>query len=248
MKNILLISVALYSSLLFGKSDPSLTKLLNKMNDLWSGKSSKGQMTMEVKKEYYSRSMTMDIWSLGQDYFLTKIVKPKKDKGIASLKREDDMYNYLPKINKTIRIGKAMLGGSWMGSHITNDDMVKMSRYTDDYTYNKITDAKLAKGQILVRLIPNKDSAVVWGGIDMTIDLKKEAPVKNIYYDQDMKPVREFTFAKLMKQDDRYIPMITRVTPLTEDQKGEYTEIRYDKLKFNVNLKESWFSLSQLKR
>ena len=109
MKNLLILSVALCSNMLYGKSDPNLTKLLNKMNDIWSGKSSKGKMTMEVKKEYYSRSMTMDIWSLGQDYFLTKIVKPKKDKGIASLKRKDDMYNYLPKINKTIRIGKAMV-------------------------------------------------------------------------------------------------------------------------------------------
>ena len=89
--------------------------------------------------------MTMDVWSLGEDYFLSKIVKPKKDKGIASLKRKDEMYNYLPKINKTIRIGKAMLGGSWMGSHITNDDMVKMSRYSDDYDYEKIEDPSLGK-------------------------------------------------------------------------------------------------------
>ena len=63
----------------------------------------------------------------------------------------------------------------------------------------------------------------------MTIDLAKEAPIKNVYYDQDMKPVREFTFDKLEK-DNRYIPMITKVTPLTADEKGEYTEIRYDKL------------------
>ena len=248
MIKIFLVPFLVTSSIALANNDPKLTKLLDKMNDIWSGKSSKGQMTMEVKKEYYSRSMTMDLWSLGQNYFLTKIVKPKKDKGIASLKRNDDMYNYLPKINKTIRIGKAMLGGSWMGSHITNDDMVRMSRYTSDYDYSEVKDAKLEKGQMLIRLIPHKNSAVVWGRIDMTIDLKKEAPVKNVYFDQNMKAVREFTFDKLQKQDDRYIPMITRVTPLTAEEKGEYTEIRYEKLIFNVDLDESWFSLSQLKR
>ena len=95
MIKIFLVPFLVTSSIALANNDPKLTKLLDKMNDIWSGKSSKGQMTMEVKKEYYSRSMTMDLWSLGQNYFLTKIVKPKKDKGIASLKRNDDMYNYL---------------------------------------------------------------------------------------------------------------------------------------------------------
>ena len=97
-------------------------------------------------------------------------------------------------------------------------------------------------------MTPHKDSAVVWGGIDMKIDMTKEIPVSNLFYDQDMKPVRIFTFSKIEKHDNRYIPMITRVSPLTKDEKGEYTEMRYSNLKFNVNLKESWFSLSQLKR
>ena len=149
MKYIVLSILLLSSNLVHAKNDPQLKKLLDKMNDLWSGKSSKGSMTMEVKKQYYTRSMSMDVWSLGEDYFLTKIVKPKKDKGIASLKRKDEMYNYLPKINKTIRIGKAMLGGSWMGSHITNDDMVKMSRYSEDYDYEKVKDASLKKMKYL---------------------------------------------------------------------------------------------------
>ena len=100
----------------------------------------------------------------------------------------------------------------------------------------------------MVRLTPHKDSAVVWGGIDMKIDMTKETPVSFLYYDQDMKKVRTFTFDKIVKADGRYIPMVTRVSPLTEDEKGEYTEMRYSNLKFNVNLKESWFSLSQLKR
>ena len=88
MKYIVLSILLLSSNLVHAKNDPQLKKLLDKMNDLWSGKSSKGSMTMEVKKQYYTRSMSMDVWSLGEDYFLTKIVKPKKDKGIASLKRK----------------------------------------------------------------------------------------------------------------------------------------------------------------
>ena len=46
----ILISLLLFSSnSVLAKNDPELKKLLDKMNDLWSGRSSKGSMTMEVK-------------------------------------------------------------------------------------------------------------------------------------------------------------------------------------------------------
>ena len=46
---------------------------------------------------------------------------------MATLRIGNEMWNYLPKTNKVMKIPPSMMMGSWMGSDFTNDDLVKES-------------------------------------------------------------------------------------------------------------------------
>ncbi len=60
---------------------------------------------------------------------LMRILEPKKEAGTATLKVDKNIWNYLPKVDRTIKVPSSMMGGSWMGSHFTNDDLVRTAAW-----------------------------------------------------------------------------------------------------------------------
>ena len=99
--------------------------LLQKVDDMYRGEQSHGVMEMEVKTRHWTRSMSLESWSKGKEYSLVRILEPKKDRGTATLKDRHDLFTYLNNTGRTVKISGAMMGGSWMGSHFTNDDLVR---------------------------------------------------------------------------------------------------------------------------
>ena len=125
-------------SLVTAQTDP--LEIMNRVDRLLRGDSSRGVATMEVVTENWEREMTMELWSLGTDYSLVRLRAPRKEAGTATLMADDDIWNYLPKVDRTIKIPSSMMGGAWMGSHFTNDDLVKESQLIDDYEVELVFD------------------------------------------------------------------------------------------------------------
>ena len=222
-------------------------ELIRHIDSLWRGETSHANMTMMVKTQRYQRTMTMEAWSRGNDYSLVSILNPIKDKGIATLKVKENIWNYLPKINRVTKVPSSMMSGSWMGSHFTNDDLVQESTFEDDYT-STITFEGLQKGRLIYELtsIPKENAAVVWGKVVMQIEQKTLAPYRGLYYDEEGILIRTMSFDQIKKIGLRSVPM--RMTLQPEDKKDESTVILYNEIKFEVPLQSSFFSLQNLQR
>ena len=222
-------------------------ELIRHIDSLWRGETSQTTMTMTVKTRRYERAMTMEGWSRGKDYSLVVIRDPVKDRGIATLKVEDNIWNYLPKINRVTKVPSSMMSGSWMGSHFTNDDLVKDSSFEDDYT-SKITFEGQRDGRTVYELTstPKPNAAVVWGKVVMLVEQKTLAPFRNIYYDEEGTLIRTMTLDQFKTIDGRVIPMRMVLQP--EDKPDESTVIVYDEIRFGVPLEASFFSLQSLQK
>ena len=109
--------------------------LLDAADDANRGLSSHSQITMRVKTERYERTMKLEAWTQGVERSLIRVLAPRREAGISTLKVGDDAWNYLPKIDRTLKISSSAMGGSWMGSHISNDDLVRGSRLREAYTW-----------------------------------------------------------------------------------------------------------------
>jgi hypothetical protein len=81
-----------------------VSTLIQHIDELWRGETSEASLTMTVKTRRYERAMTMDSWSRGSEFSLVVIRAPVKDKGIATLKVEENIWNYLPKINRVTKV------------------------------------------------------------------------------------------------------------------------------------------------
>jgi outer membrane lipoprotein-sorting protein len=222
-------------------------ELIRHIDRLWRGDTSHATMSMTVKTRHYERTMTMEAWSRGKDYSLVVIREPVKDRGIATLKVKENIWNYLPKINRVTKVPSSMMSGSWMGSHFTNDDLVKESTFEDDYD-SRISFEGERDGRKVYELtsLPKPDAAVVWGKVVMLVDRHTLAPLNALYYDEEGVLVRTMTFDELQVIDGRPIPMRLSLQP--EDKPNESTVIVYHAIEFGVPLKPSFFSLQSLKQ
>ena len=208
----------------FPASAIDVDSLIRHIDRLWRGNTSHATMTMSVKTQRYQRSMTMEAWSRGSDYSLVVIKEPVKDRGIATLKVKENIWNYLPKINRVTRVPSSMMSGSWMGSHFTNDDLVKESTFADDYT-STISFEGSRDGRLIYELtsIPKPNAAVVWGRVVMQLDQKTLSPYRAVYYDEEGTLIRTMTFDENKQIGERTVPM--RMTLQPEDKPTESTVI-----------------------
>ncbi len=238
-----------------------LKELIRHVDQLWRGQTSHTLMTMTVKTQRYQRTIQMEAWSKGKEHSLVLIRAPKKDKGIATLKVENNIWNYLPKINRVTKVPASMMSGSWMGSHFTNDDLVKESSFEEDY-HSSITFQGEREGQLIyeITFIAKDNAAVVWERVVMLIGQENLAPIQALYYGEDtsgintnknkgtvtLPLVRTIQFDQLADISGRIIPQ--RLTLVPEDKSGESTVVTYQNLTFGVSLRSGFFSLQNLKR
>ncbi len=224
-----------------------ISEILNTVDDLWRGKSSYAVTTMRVKTEHYTRTMRMEGWSKGKEKTLFKVLEPLREKGTVTLKSGNHIYTYLPKTDRTIRLTSGMMMGAWMGSHLTNDDLVKEARLEEDYDASiSFEGERDGRNIIEFTLTPKPDAPVVWGKLTLTILADSYTPLIELYYDEDMQLARTFTFTDMKMLGSRERPAVLRVVPA--DKPDEYTEFVYERLEFNVDVNDRMFSKSSLKR
>lgn len=225
----------------------NLDEILNHVDQLWRGESSHTFMTMTVSTKNYQRQMSLEGWSKGKNKALVVIKAPKKDKGIATLKSEKNVWNYLPKINRVTKVPSSMMSGSWMGSHFTNDDLVKDSTFLDDYTNSlSFEGPRDSKDIYELTLIPKEDAPVVWGKVIIIVQKQDFIPLEVLYYDEDFSLKRTMTFDNQQQVGDKIIPHKLKLVPT--DKPLESTTIEYHDISFDVALEERFFSIQNLKK
>ncbi|TYO98690.1 outer membrane lipoprotein-sorting protein [Geothermobacter ehrlichii] len=219
-----------------------MRQLIREVEDQYMGVSSEAIMVMQVRTAHWTRTTEMHAWSLGRDHFLVRILAPAKERDVATLKIGREVWNYLPKVDRTIRIPPSMMGGSWMGSHITNNDLVKAAHIDEDYDFRLLAeDAQTWT----IEGLPKPNAAVIWGRIVYRVEKKRRVPVQIDYFDEEGVRVRSIGFDRVTKIGNRQIPLRMRVQPL--DQPDEQTVLEYRKLRFDVDIDRTFFSRRQLR-
>ncbi|MBI2822442.1 MAG: outer membrane lipoprotein-sorting protein, partial [Acidobacteria bacterium] len=169
---------------------------MDKVDRMLRGNSSVGTVEMSVVTQRWQRTMMLSIWSKGTDKVLIKVLKPEKEAGTATLKAGSDIWNYLPKIDRTIRVPTSMMMASWLGSHFTNDDLVKESRLIRDYDV-RISYEGDRDGVAVYEfnLTPFPQAPVVWGRILYQVRKKDLMPTWARYYGEDGQLRRTLIFS-----------------------------------------------------
>ncbi len=221
-------------------------EVVDKVDRLLRGQSSRGDMTMQITTAHWSRTLRMKVWSLGTEYSLVRVTSPQKEAGTATLKVDNEVWNYLPRVDRTIKIPPSMMMGSWMGSHFTNDDLVKETRMVDDYDIAVGYEGPREGVEVWeFVLTPKPEAAVVWGKVVEQVRKNDLMPLWAKYYDEDGTLVRTMDFSDFRTFSGRKVPAKLEVIPA--DKPEERTVVTYQSLEFDIGLRPAFFSLRNLK-
>ena len=177
-------------------TDIDVKAIVKRMDELYRSETSQTNMEMQIVTPHWERILALEVWTQGMDRTFILITSPKKEKGVATLRIGNEMWNYLPKTNKVMKVPPSMMMGSWMGSDFTNDDLVKESSMLDDYTYELITPKDSQPDHLYIQLLPKEDSPIVWGKLIVAIRLSNQIPVWQHFYDETGTPDASHEFQR----------------------------------------------------
>jgi len=230
------------------QEDEKAKAIVKKAHEITLGKTSKTTMTMQIIRPEWNRTVSMQSWSMGADYYLIYIMTPAKDKGQVFLKREKNMWNWIPSIGRMIKIPPSMMMSSWMGSDFNNDELMKESSLVKDYTHQVLGEEEI-EGMIChqIELTPLPSAPVVWGKVVLWISKDKSFTLKAEYYDEDNQLINLQNSSKIKNFGDRELPSYMEMIPVKKE--GHKTIMIIEAAEYNVkDIDEKMFSQQMMKR
>lgn len=247
MGKTLLAGVALFLVAQAPAEDLDAKEIVRRSDDLLRGGKSYTKLTMTITRPEWSRELTMEAWTEGAEKSFIRILSPAKEKGVTFLKKGREAWQYLPTVDRTIKIPPSMMLQSWMGSDFTNDDVVRADSIVVNYTH-RIVDEPVEDGVAywVIEAIPKPGAPVVWGKVVLKIRKEGLVAARADYYDEDGKLIRYYKTFDIEEIEGRLVP--TGSTMYSAVKKGRSTTIKYRDLTFKPDISPQTFSLQNLKR
>jgi hypothetical protein len=223
------------------------SEIVRKADLQMRGESSYTETTMQIIRPDWTRTMSMKAWSKGTDYSLILVTAPPRDKGSSSLKRGKEMWNWVPSIERVIKIAPSMLGQSWMGSDFTNDDLINQSSIVVDYTHRLLREEKFDNTDCwVIEATPKENAPVVWGKLLLWISQDQYHQRKIAYYDEFDTLINTLNTLDVKEIGGRMLP--TRMEMQPADTPEQKTVLTYQMAAFDFDLSTSFFSQDNMKR
>lgn len=232
--------------ILSGSFSQEAINIVRKADEHARGKSSVAQITIQTVRPNWTRELSLKSWSKGNDLAAILILAPAKDKGVVFLKRAKEVWNWIPSIDRNIKMPPSMMSQSWMGTDFTNDDLVRESSVVNDYTHKLIGDTLIGERPCYkIEMIPKQDAAVVWGKLIVFIDKTDYLELHMRFYDEDGVLINIMNAYEPKLLGGRIIPSRFEMIPVND--KGNKTEMIYNSIIFDKLINDDFFNLNTMK-
>ena len=248
MKKIGFIVLLMLATIPFVAQTMSAKAIIKKADEVMKGiKTTRAEMTVTTIRPKWKRTMKMKTWSQGTKLSMILFTSPVKEKGTSFLMKGKEVWNWIPSIERTIKLPPSMMMQSFMGTDFTNDDLVKQSSIVEDYDHKIVGEATIEGRKCYkIEMIPHEDAAVVWGKILVWVSHNDYFQLKVNFYDEDDELVNKMIAYDIKKMGGKLLPAKMEVTPL--DKKGQKTIMEYTSLEFDAPFQNNFFTVQNMKR
>jgi outer membrane lipoprotein-sorting protein len=224
---------------------PPLGEVVGFIDKLYRAESSYALMEMQIITPHWQRTLKLKAWSEGTQKTFIRILEPEKERGMGTLRIGAEMWDYLPKVQKEMRIPPSMMMSSWMGSDFNNDDLVKEFTFVEDYDFRYAGVEDPTPGVLYVECTPKKGKPIVWGRVLLEVDAATYIPITERYFDEKGELMRVMNFGQIKTFGDRRIPSVLELIP--QKKEGNKTVIRYLEAQFDLSIPADTFTRRNLR-
>ena len=227
--------------------DESAEDILRKSDDLMRGDTQAGIYRMTIVRPDWERTMIFEYWSEGTEKAFIRVKEPVKERGVSFLKIEREMWQYVPRINRVIKIPPSMMLQSWMGSDFTNDDLVRESNVVEDYEHTLLGIEAMDDGEAYkLELIPKPEAPVAWDRMLYWVRVVDYVPLRAEFFNERGEHVRTMIYSDIREMGGRIIPVQFEL--IEEKKPGRKTVMVFDDLTFDKSISRSVFTQANLRR
>lgn len=220
--------------------------IVKKADAKMRGNTSLVEMSIKTIRPTWTRQMDLRVWSKGNDFAMIYIQSPARDRGITFLKRGKEVWNWIPTLEKTIKLPPSMMSQSWMGTDFTNDDLVRESSVIRDFNHSLGGDTLIGGRPChIIWMDPKPEAAVIWGKLMVCIDKKDFMELHTRFYDEEGELVNVMNAYDPAIMGGRLIPTRFEIIPV--DKNNQKTEMRYKKVVYDKPLEDAFFSINTMK-
>lgn len=221
--------------------------VLDRVEQLLWGRTVQGEYEMTIATPRWQRTLGLRVWMDRPRRSFVRIVSPAKEAGIGSLRIGAEMWNYLPNVERIIKIPPSMMLQPWMGSDFTNDDLVKESSILEDYTHRLLEEVQLDGTAVLrIEAVPRPEAAVVWGRIVYWVRRGDTMPLKQEYFSERGELVRVMTFSEVRQVGGRRLPTRWEMRPTAKP--GNVTTVVLKDAVFDAPVDDEVFTQRNLQK
>jgi len=214
--------------------------ILDRVNAAWQGDSFHGIMRLEITLAGATKAHALEVWTLGEELALVRVLEPEVDLNSGYLQLGDDLWYYSPVVG-SIKLPAMAIGDALFGAGPSLAD-VSRGTLSDDYdvTVEEIDSStnEESEARWFLTLVPHLDAPVVFGQLEIlvTADFVMEML---IYYDQRGEVLQTAVFSDVIELGERKFA----TTIVIEDSFGDRTVQRIESPLFDVELDASFFAI-----
>ncbi len=243
-----MITFFLSFTFLLGQPDNmSVQDIIRAMDNNLNAKSRVLTSRMIVHGRRASRTIESRNWVIGTDQAFTEYLSPPREAGTKMLKLSDKLWTYSPQTDRVIQISGHMLRQSVMGSDMSYNDMM------EDRPMEELYEATL-EGSIMIdgrdhwiMVLEARVKGLSYPKRRAWIDKEYLLPTKEELYAKSGKLLKTSTMEGIKRVQGRWFPSrFVFKDELKRNSKG--TEWVIDDIKFDVDIPDSRFSKSKLRK
>ena len=226
---------------------PNADTLLSQIDRNMTFDSRSLKITMTSINARRTRTFAMEAWGRGADQSAIRYLSPERDAGTKMLRVADELWMYMPSVEKVQKISGHMLRQGMMGSDVSYEDMMTADSLRDDYTA-KVVGSGAVDGHACwkVEMIA-KDNTVTYPKRETCIDKQHKIALESKMFALSGMLLKTWTMHDVQVfPDGRAYPM--RMEIVDNLQTGTQTTLQFEDLVFGVKVPEEVFTTRWLER
>jgi outer membrane lipoprotein-sorting protein len=226
---------------------PSAEQVLDAIDRNMVSDSRQSTLTMTVEDGRRTRSYTMQSWGRGAHDSAMEYQAPARDKGTRMLKLGEEMWLYMPSVDKVQKISGHMLRQGMMGSDVSYEDLLATTELQRIYDA-KVVGAETLDGRPCWKLeLLARDPTVAYPRRLSWVDQELSIPMRQELYALSGMLLKSWSMSEIKDfPGGRRFP--TKMQVEDKLREGSRTTLSFDSITFGVELPADVFSLRWLER
>jgi len=177
---------------------------------------------------------------VGAELALLEYLDPPRQNGTRYLKRDDNLWIYFPRQDRTMQIQGHMLRQGVEGGDLSFEDMTESSSLLEKYTPQLTAETD----STVTILLEAHDMTVSYPYKEILLDKRNTIPLRIVNSGANRTPIKEIVTLKTQRFGDRIYPVVTEIRSRLIDDR--WTRFEIETMEFGVKFPEETFTKKEL--